>query len=650
MSKKSIHALLIAINDYTDGIRPLSGCLNDMHAFRDYLAKQCKADEFEFTPSVLENEQATRQAIIESFQHFQLAKAGDVCVLYFSGHGSRIPTADFWEAYDGKNKAIVCYDTCLADKELSCLIYEATKDKPDVHFLAVMDCCHSGSNTRSDVKERMSNPNRYPLSITEYYGFDKSLYISDGNGKYSAPKGSHISFGACRSHQTAKETIIGVDFRGAFTSSLIEALDTSHSTLSYVDLEKRIGQKIENRVADQNPLLDPVNEANQHSIFLGGAILPKNIYFIAWNKYAQAWELNAGLYHGINLNNNTPSVVKLKESDVFFDINLIDTATSLGTWLSDSFTPDKKEQYEVSVQVGGTPSRLITFSPNCTAERKDNLQSSFPKAKTMYVNLTDNLYEGNFVINSSNESIWLSKKGEDIPIFFPVQANEIGLAESLDFWKKVDNVMLWYHLKNLENPVTRIKDNDIQISLYRSEGIYAWWEVNVNNMELIDDWRTATSFSYKPDIKNQIVPPSFALKIENKSNQTLFLSALLMDARFGIDNQYLPTGRLEPNQSLWLNFTQGNITTKSMGICIDDELFENGYTEQTDYLKIIASTKIFDTNAFFQEPLQVSGTASNVKRSIMRMPEIKQDDWICFLLPLHIVREKTGHFDSHDAI
>ena len=325
MSKKTIHALLIAINDYTNGIRPLSGCLNDMHAFRDYLEGQCNGEEFVFNPLILENDAATREAVIASFAHFADATEGDVCVLYFSGHGSRILAPDFWEAHDGKIEAIVCYDACLADKELSCLIYEATQAQKEGHFLAVMDCCHAGSNTRFDdgnVVERLSRPNRFPATVDGYYGFDKGLYIPNGKGKYSAPKAKHINFGACRNTQTAKETIIGAEIRGAFTSSLIEALETSYTSLSYADLEQRVGQKIENRVGQQRPQVDAVNGANVQTTFLRGAISPKNAYFVAnW----VAVNTTPNIYHLIELKDTYHRYVVListEESARILGINL----------------------------------------------------------------------------------------------------------------------------------------------------------------------------------------------------------------------------------------------------------------------------------------------------------------------------------------
>ena len=205
MSKKSIYALLVAINNYPS-VRPLNGCLNDMNAFHDYLKRQCNDAEFVFNPKILENDAATREAVIAGFQHFTAATEGDVCVLYFSGHGSRIDAPDFWEAIDGKIEAIVCYDACLADKELSCLIYETLKDHNEsVHFLAVMDCCHSGSNTRADdgVQIRLSQPNRFPKAIQDYYGYENaSLLVSKASIKLdvNAPRNSApiiVSFAVC---------------------------------------------------------------------------------------------------------------------------------------------------------------------------------------------------------------------------------------------------------------------------------------------------------------------------------------------------------------------------------------------------------------------------------------------------------------------
>src|SRR5690606_19368727 len=126
-----------------------------LHALKTYLEDRFGNERFQLHLRVLENEAATRAGIIAGFDHFQSAVDGDSCLFFFAGHGSWFEAPEaFWDVEsDRRNETLVCYDSRLEggrdliDKELSYLIWRATKDK-DVHFLAVTDCCHSGSNTR----------------------------------------------------------------------------------------------------------------------------------------------------------------------------------------------------------------------------------------------------------------------------------------------------------------------------------------------------------------------------------------------------------------------------------------------------------------------------------------------------------------------
>jgi hypothetical protein len=647
VAQKNIYALLVAINDYPAGINGLSGCIADKNAFHDYLHKQYNTEIFQFKPFMLENAAATRDAVIAGFQHFQPATEGDVCVFFYSGHGSRIPTVDFWEAQDDFNEALVCYDKCLVDKELSCLIYEMFNNKQGVHFLSVMDSCHSGGATRGvdeddaiareGVKIRMSNPSNYPKSITEYYGFDKNLYTRREDGKYHAEKAQHINFSACRNHQTAKETIINFEFRGAFTASLIEALETSHSLLSYVDLERRVSQKIGNRVAEQLPFVDAISGANPQGTFMGGAIAPKNRFFVSWNAKFKAWELNAGAYHGMHMDGETPSVVKLISEDIAFILDDISASTSTGEWQSETFLPDLKKQYDVVVQVGGGQTRKTAFSTDCHLNSKDLVSTNFTQAQTTYVQMTGNLEEAEFFIHTSNDAIWLRRKGEEKPIFQPVKATVLDMSHTLDFWKKVDSVMQWFHLKNLDNPTTSIKTEELSLTLYRSENIETWWEVQPENMERVGDWAHINTFTFR-DKK----PPSFALSIENTGSRTLFCSGLVMSGRFGIDNEYLQNVKLIPAQKVFMTLNDSGISTHSIGLSINDTLYEMGVREQIDYIKVLVSTDDLNTQVFVQEPLNIEGAAP-ATREVLKMigrsvPIITKPDWISFLIPLHIVR------------
>lgn len=53
MTKPRLYALLVGINKYQDGIRPLFGCKNDVHKFSQYLKDQADHFEVELAPPLL---------------------------------------------------------------------------------------------------------------------------------------------------------------------------------------------------------------------------------------------------------------------------------------------------------------------------------------------------------------------------------------------------------------------------------------------------------------------------------------------------------------------------------------------------------------------------------------------------------------------
>ncbi len=156
-----LYALLVGINEYDrrSGISSLQGCTNDANAMKAYLEARVASDKTQLHTKMLLNEQATRQAIINGFrEHLQQAKAGDTVLFYYAGHGSQDKTPEeFWPTTPSRlNETLVCHDSRtpdvwdLADKELSKLIAEVSQQNP--HIAIVLDCCHSGSGTRSDER------------------------------------------------------------------------------------------------------------------------------------------------------------------------------------------------------------------------------------------------------------------------------------------------------------------------------------------------------------------------------------------------------------------------------------------------------------------------------------------------------------------
>ena len=100
------------------------------------------------------------------------SKKGDVALLHYSGHGSNVPDDNHDEA-DSRDE-ILCptnldWDDPLRDDWLR-TTFDGLRD--GVSFTAIMDCCHSGTNTRAilppdaPVKQRYL-PSPWGLAVVE---------------------------------------------------------------------------------------------------------------------------------------------------------------------------------------------------------------------------------------------------------------------------------------------------------------------------------------------------------------------------------------------------------------------------------------------------------------------------------------------------
>jgi hypothetical protein len=103
---------------------------------------------------LLADHEATRAGVLAAWQEHLLANAAPDHHLWFhySGHGSQSPSIDPDEA-DGMDETMVLYDSRtrgssdLLDKEMAYLILQA--EMAGAQVTVVLDCCHSGSGTRS---------------------------------------------------------------------------------------------------------------------------------------------------------------------------------------------------------------------------------------------------------------------------------------------------------------------------------------------------------------------------------------------------------------------------------------------------------------------------------------------------------------------
>ncbi|MBK7203240.1 caspase family protein [Candidatus Amarolinea dominans] len=318
---RTIYALFVGIDRYAGDVNPLNGCVNDVTRVRDLLQARVTDGSDRFAPRLLTNEQATRQGIIGAWRgHLGQAGPDDVALFYYSGHGSQEHAPpEFWDFEPERmNETLVCHDSRaaggwdLADKELAQLISEVAANGP--HFAVILDCCHSGSGTRTaeeiTVRQEKAHPGVRP--IASYIVTPQQVAALQGQGSGAASparpwaaiaSGRHILLAACRPEQTAKETWFpgpsGVEKRGAFSFYLQDTLQQTGAALSYRDLFKRVNALVQGRVPEQDPQMEASEPADLEQPFLGGAIPAAPAVFTLSVNKELGWVVDAGAVHGI---------------------------------------------------------------------------------------------------------------------------------------------------------------------------------------------------------------------------------------------------------------------------------------------------------------------------------------------------------------
>ena len=298
----SLYALLVGIDQYDrrSYVPPLRGCVNDIKAMKTYLQNRATNAQ-QLHVQTLVDEQATRQAIIDAFRnHLQQAQAGNTVLFYYAGHGSQSKAPEeFWLIDpDRLNETLVCYDSRteggwdLTDKELAKLISEVGDRNP--HITVVLDCCHSGSGTRSlglagtqakfskrrapmDLRDRP--PSTFivsPVDIQQQANRRSlqapGLRTCISQSGWQMSQGRHILMAACRDSEEASEYSANNLYCGAFSHFLLDTLQEAKGELTYRDLFNATHSKLCAQVSDQSPQLEAIFIEDFDRPFLSGSI------------------------------------------------------------------------------------------------------------------------------------------------------------------------------------------------------------------------------------------------------------------------------------------------------------------------------------------------------------------------------------------
>ncbi len=608
---KTLHALIIAIDNYPNPAHRLRGCKNDASAFSEYLANYSKANGLSYNEKRLFDEAASRQKIIEGFSQFNSYKKGDVCVLYYSGHGSQMAAPpEFWDEQDHRSETIVCYDSRMPggrdiiDKEIATLIWLATKDHEDMHFLAVMDCCHSGSNTRDlEIRARMAEPSSVvPRDISGYFG-------KEHWNNYQPPSARHIHLAAAKDSETAKELSIQGSPRGAFTFNLIKTLEQVGSNLSYEELTAHVGQRVRNLVKEQTPLCNAYKVPTDVAFTFLGSSMKKGEFLVSYDNI-EGWIVNIGGVQGVPPSGAT---LKLETGD---EINIKDVKANFSK-VSNTGKMATDTQYKaVLTQIAerklDMPRFRVAFSKDSEKAGVDVLQSAFKKNPSNMLEVVSNENDTDYVIRAWDNAYRLTKMGDTVPQFRRVMGYTESSAEA--FVQNIETVAGWKTKLLLDNPLTTIKDDEFDIIVQDTTG-----------KELQKPY-----ILLQPEETKETIAQ---FGITNKSYRPYWVSAVYLGSDFGVTNEFLPKKEINPGETAWVEFEND----RSIPFMVQKEYLSWGVNEINEYFKFFISTDPINTSIHNQDPLELDMKAGATRAIQRSAPPIPINDWRTILVPLKIV-------------
>jgi hypothetical protein len=261
--------VLIGINKYQILGADLNGCVNDVKNLSGALKTYYGFEDKDIT--TLTDLQATKKAMQAAIKKLIASgKKGDVLLLHYSGHGSNVPDDNGDEA--DKRDEILCptdldWKDTLRDDWL-----RKTFDKlrAGVSLTVIMDCCHSGTNTRAITPPDASRRERFlpcPLDLMATESGRKLRGALRGKlGK--APRGRkrksdivqadirELLITGCRDTQTSADADIDGIYNGALTYYLVESIKEAEGKLTYRELHQRTIAKLKKNDYDQVPQLE----------------------------------------------------------------------------------------------------------------------------------------------------------------------------------------------------------------------------------------------------------------------------------------------------------------------------------------------------------------------------------------------------------
>lgn len=620
MSK--VYALSVGINDYSPPVGKLRGCLNDVHELTKCLASIFDKDKL--CLETLTDSDATRGNIIQLFRsHLCRAKADDVVLFHYSGHGARCRAAKEFKRFypDGWDEGLVCYDSRLsggfdlADKELAVLLAEVARNAP--HIAVLLDCCHSGSATRNadvflQAQPRVTREVSEERPIDSYVDGYYAKLLQQG-ASLEIPASQHILLAACERVQLALENR---EHRGVFTTSLLDALAESGPDVCYADLFMRVRTTVRRYAENQTPQFETYQRFNAYSGFLGkaasGSSRSYNVYFDT------TWKVECGAVHGLP---SDPD--KIAELALYRGETLIGYAETVQVGAQESEVNLLDVQADPQEQLKG---RVTSLPVPPLVIHLDGDAQGIKVVLDCFAAADNRAYGFSFSTDKNAAGYTLLAKDNELNLYDGCRliqcVKECSVRGVERLFLILKQIAAWERAVALQNKSTKLDKDAVAFQLVEcledgKEKPFSDEEIVLDVTKQGDVWREITA----------------KLRANNRTDQALHFALVYFANDFSVQVPY--NERLEPTEELFELIINDSATFSL-------SLEEQEGDQATHILKLIASTEKIDDFLLAQEGITIGETVNFTKAVAFGKPKpqkkIYRNEWFTKTIRVTLVR------------
>ena len=621
----SLYAHLCAINRYPNPSHRLMGCIDDLEKIKNYLGNYCENQDLQFICTELKDRQASRQNIIDGFDLFNKAKKDDICVFYFSGHGSFCESPDEFARMDVNRKmeSIVCHDSRilegrdLLDKEIAYLIWKATYEKGEskgIHFVSIMDCCHSGGIIRSEslsdmlVSKNVEEPGRIK-NMEDILGHETHQIDTDGNR--IPPRGDYIHFAASAASEFSHE-VWRADRKGrmgVFTNALIELLDRDGPFLSYRELCERVRLRITQSLGArklQSPQLILSEASHGDKLWLKNTAAEKASYYtLGYDKRSGGWTINCGTINGLDPAGK-PVFVLEDEGQRLQPVEI----KSHCTIVKGDEAWNKKRMFRVGLEQELQAKLLFGLRNDMDPAARGPVLDLFKSRSWPFVIDEEAAGDAAYLIQGKDGFLYLTARLIDKPLFEKTAGFDPEALEA--FFKRLEQVNTYTKRWNMHHADSELPSNAVTYSLSKVENQDQAGMDNNDTPAVELDGEGPHPFLYIKS-KGRWNNPGFRLALSNNTDHRLWVCGLYFNENFGISDAFFPQTMLESGARGDFQEKTKDKTYYTIPLKIHQDDRDEAPFQIRNLIKLLVSTVPFNSAALCQKGIPRAARTKNLR-------------------------------------